>query len=138
MAKDFFIWQNNYSVGNIIIDDQHKQLIEILNNLHNAFIKKEHENKIGLVILNLVDYTEIHFKTEERLFKQSNYEHSQEHINEHKLFIKQVNKFKSNFNKDKTILTKDILIFLKEWLEQHILVSDKKYIDNFKKHKISR
>lgn len=138
MNNNFFIWQQSFSVNNKIIDDQHKQLIIMLNDLYNMFIEKDDRKKVGLIILKLVDYTKIHFKTEERFFNQTNYKFTNEHIKEHSSFIEEVNIFKDKFREEKAELTYELMTFLKEWLYNHIMISDQKYVECFRQHKLSR
>ncbi len=60
------------------------------------------------------------------LFKYA-YPESEQHKVEHSKFIKKLNSLKSNFNKGKITISLEILNFLKDWLLNHIKISDKKY-----------
>ena len=46
-------------------------------------------------------------------------------------FVKQVGSFKYKYEKNKSVLTFDIINFLRKWLNPYILVSDNKYIKEF-------
>lgn len=138
MEKQFFSWEESYSVGSTIIDEQHKQLIKMLNNLYSSYTKGEQAGIIIHTIINLSDYVAIHFRTEERYFDQTNYEHTKEHKKEHAAFIEQINVFKYKLEAEEAKLTEEIMNFLKKWLNEHILISDKKYVETFVKHKLAR
>ena len=138
MEKQFFTWKESYSVGSKIIDNQHKQLIEMLNILYSSYEDKAQSHVIILIIIKLTDYVSLHFRTEERYFDQTNYEHKDEHKKEHAVFIEQINIFKEKFDEGKANLTQEMMNFLKEWLNEHILISDKKYIETLIKHNFAR
>jgi len=130
---DFFKWKDTYSVQNTLIDNQHKEIIRILNCLNNAFIEKKTDSVVEVVINDLIEYTKIHFKTEEDIFKEIDYKFNEEHIEEHNLFITQVAEFKARFKRNNSALTIQIMNFLRKWLISHILDSDQNYIDAFEK-----
>ncbi|HAN19103.1 MAG: hypothetical protein A2X13_02585 [Bacteroidetes bacterium GWC2_33_15] len=131
MKTEFFPWKEEYSVKVKEIDDQHKVLIKLLNKLYDAFMKKEHSTIIGDIIQELTDYASYHFGTEEKYFKRFNYKESEKHLSEHKIFTEKVNEFKKEYEKNKSALTFTIINFLRDWLKNHILISDKKYSDFF-------
>jgi hemerythrin len=68
MNHSFFKWKEEYSVSIQEIDNQHKVIIDLLNDLYDAFLRKDHENKTGDIISRLTDYALMHFKVEEQYF----------------------------------------------------------------------
>jgi hemerythrin len=134
MSRSFFIWKEEYSMHIQEIDDQHKVIVELLNDLYDAFLRKEHENKTGEILSRLTDYAFMHFKLEEKYFLMFNYHEKVEHKLEHKKFVERVETFKEEFNKNKTALTYKIINFLRDWLSNHIMVSDKKYVPCFREN----
>jgi len=132
MSKDYFLWKPAYSVNIEEIDNQHKKIIAMLNELYAAFMQKEHNQKIENIIKQLEEYTISHFSTEEKYFFLYDYENRQEHISEHENFKKKVKIFREEFERNKSALTFSIISFLKEWLNKHILIEDKKYSQCFK------
>ena len=57
----FYEWQDSFSVGNKTMDEQHKKMIGILNQLHDAMSEGKPTNEIGLIVSEMVDYTKFHF-----------------------------------------------------------------------------
>ena len=127
MFQDFFLWKPEYSVKIKLIDEQHKKIIEILNVLYYAFLEKEHKKKVEEIIRQLEDYTVNHFGTEEKYFSQFKYNETAEHIAQHDEFKNQVKVFREQFEKDNAVLTFSIINYLREWVNKHIMVEDKKY-----------
>lgn len=123
----FIDWKYSFSVNVEKIDQQHKMLIEMINNLHEAMKQGKGKVILGDIINGLICYTDTHFKTEEVYFEQYLYPQATIHKAEHDEFVKAVSSFKSDFDKGKVILSNDILQFLKNWLQNHIIGSDKHY-----------
>jgi hemerythrin-like metal-binding protein len=128
----FVEWEDKYSVGIEKIDNQHKQLIEIINRLYYSRGNSPHA-VLGETIQKLIEYTKIHFADEERLMRENNYPDYQAHKKRHEAFIEEVKKFNNEYQKvdddlleDYSLVT-DVLFYLKSWLCGHILVVDKEY-----------
>ncbi|MFH1194416.1 MAG: bacteriohemerythrin [bacterium] len=122
-----FNWSNNYSVGIKQIDDQHKHLVDLINELHDSMKVGKGKEVLGLIIKKLTDYTVFHFGTEEKLFKEYGYPDMKIHVETHNKLVNQVKALQLDFNKGKAVLTMEVMNFLKEWLTNHILGTDKKY-----------
>ncbi len=124
-----FEWKEEYNTGCDVIDQQHRRLFDIINNLFQAFEGAFAESQVPRILDELEDYTIYHFSTEEELFQQTGYPFSQAHIEEHKYFANKIKNFKKDLESGKnTLLAFDVMITLKDWLLGHILGSDKKYV----------
>jgi hemerythrin len=130
----FFRWTDKMSVKLQEIDQQHKQLVDILNELYQAFMDKEHKEKIGSIIEKMSDYTRYHFTTEEKYFASFGFYDMENHIKEHQDFKERVNEFVLKYYVHNSALTYDVMIFLKNWLRNHIMETDQKYIECFVKN----
>ncbi len=127
MSKEFITWSEIYSVNIEEIDKQHKQLIDIINKLFNAFSEGTAEAIIPEIIEELTDYTQSHFKTEEELFVKYNYPDTKKHKDEHSEFINKVEIWTKNYNNNLSNIPYELMDYLKKWLLQHILKEDKAY-----------
>ncbi len=125
-------WSNQYSVDIEEIDLQHKQLVNMINRLFSAFKKGEAQKLAGNIVQEMISYASVHFKTEEKYFKLCNFSGAEAHIKEHEDFARKVTQFQNELNTGKALLSYEIMNFLRDWLLNHIKVSDKKYIDCFK------
>ncbi|MEW6195268.1 MAG: bacteriohemerythrin [Bacteroidota bacterium] len=120
-------WDPSYSVNINSIDTQHKKLINMINNLHEAMLQGRGKEVLGSIFNELASYTIYHFNHEEELFAKYDYMEQNKHKAEHERLIAQVNDLKNNFNKGGSVLTMEVMNFLKLWLSDHIIGSDKKY-----------
>jgi hemerythrin-like metal-binding protein len=129
----FFKWDKNYESGNDIMDGDHKILVQMINDLYVEMAKGDGKKIVNSIVNSLVDYSKNHFRREEKLMKAFCYDGFEKHEAEHDEFIAKVSHFLKNINSDS--ITVDVAVFLKDWLSNHILTSDKKfaYYLDFKK-----
>lgn len=72
-------WNENYSVKVKQFDDQHKKLIDMINELHDAMKVGKGKDVMEKILAGLIQYTVTHFANEERLMKQHNYPDYEQH-----------------------------------------------------------
>jgi hemerythrin-like metal-binding protein len=121
-----FIWYDKFSVNNEEIDNQHKALFNIFNMLYKNCV--EHESYIFLesLIYELVSYTKYHFSTEEQYMRDTGYKDINKHIEQHKIFTDKILQLKSENFSDDFEKTKELIIYLWNWILNHVMVEDKK------------
>ena len=121
-------WNENLSVGVPSIDEQHKALLGLLNELFDATQAGRGQLVLGKVLKELADYTVYHFQYEEALFAQTGYSAAPDHIKEHDGLITLVQVLRQKYQDGaREILSEDLLRFLRRWLYTHIMGSDKKF-----------
>jgi hemerythrin len=114
------------SVGVKALDDDHKRLIDLLNKLHDGMKSGRGKEVVGKVLDDLVSYTKYHFAREEEFFDKTGYP-GDDHKKEHKELVDQAVKLQSRYKSGESVLSIETLDFLKNWLNGHILGTDKKY-----------
>jgi len=125
----FYEWTERLSVGIPSIDRQHKTLIGYINTLAEAARENNGSSAvvIGFVLNNLVSYTKMHFIYEEMLFDRYGYEEEKEHKMHHRKLAVQVEQYYARYKSGDSGFSEDLLAFLMEWLNYHILVDDVAY-----------
>ncbi len=83
---------------------------------------------MGEIFEHLTDYTKKHFFTEETMMIKYAYKDYAIHKEEHKKFIEKLYDLKKELNNEKITISLEVLNFLKDWLLNHIQISDRKYI----------
>ncbi|HKL41226.1 MAG TPA: bacteriohemerythrin [Clostridia bacterium] len=128
-------WNEKFSVGYKVFDEQHIKLIEILNDVEFLIKDKSIHNdllydRLNVLFSELVDYTVYHFETEEKVFDQKSYPLAEEHKELHRIFVENVKEKLSGFKlgKDERKVALEIYNMLLDWLMNHIVGSDKKYM----------
>lgn len=120
-------WRDNYDIGFKEVDEQHKQLVSIINELYEAQSTGTSKIVIGESLDKVIDYTRYHFESEEKYMKNYNYPGLDQHKKEHIDLINQAENLKKEFTNNNLLLSLKTLDFLKDWLINHILGSDKEF-----------
>jgi len=120
-------WDDSLSVGVAEIDRQHQRLMELINALHDAMRTGKGNAAMGRILGELKDYTVTHFAYEEKLFTAHSYPGQLAHEAEHTKLVKQVMDFEERFRSGKAAITMELMHFLKDWLVNHIMKTDKRY-----------
>jgi len=128
MEEDSVVWDDSFSVGFKPIDDQHKTLVDMINELFQACKTGVVEADMAFlqIIKKALDYAETHFADEEEYLSQANYPHLDEQKEQHEVFVEEVQKTIEEFeagNIEPVYLAR----YLKNWLLNHIAVYDKRY-----------
>jgi hemerythrin len=123
----FLRWNSDLETNIKKIDDQHKKLVQLINDLFDAMNAGKSKEALGGILHELVEYTKMHFATEESFFKLHHYPDSIKHQKEHNDLATQVLEFQKQFNEGNARVTVQLMNFLKDWITNHILGSDKKY-----------
>lgn len=120
-----FAWSDDLSVGNQFIDADHKKLIQLINDFHNAMEQGRGNDVIGKVLNNLIIYTKEHFQREQTEMQRIQYPKYLAHKLEHEKLIKDVLELQQSFAKGTSMLSLKVSKFLRDWLVNHILQTDK-------------
>jgi hemerythrin len=121
------VWDDSLSVGIGEIDTQHKALVRMIGDLHEAMRAGKGKHQIEPILKGLEEYAVEHFGFEESLLEKHKYPGYLNHRKEHDAFVQKVMDFGEQFRADKVALTNEVMDFLKNWLVGHIKGIDKKY-----------
>ena len=122
-----FGWKDLYTVGNKIIDEEHKQLFDIAKEAFLEVEDKNRKDKIKTILTDLYDYMFTHFKHEEEYMKSIDYPLYEEHLSLHRDIISTLNDFVKklpNFNTE--LFEKELARLIDIVLVQHIIQEDRK------------
>lgn len=123
----FLEWTNEYYTGIDEIDKQHKTLVELLNKLYTSFVEKNTELTLVDILEEMTTYTEYHFDCEEELFSKTDYPEIEKHKQEHQELFKEIEAFKLELEIGRNITYK-LMTFLRKWISDHVLGTDKSYV----------
>lgn len=126
------IWKNEYSVGNAELDQGHKKLMSMINQLHLAMLEDRGKKIVNTIISDMLEYTQDHMTLEERYMRQSGYLGLLQHHREHAEFLAKAIDLKQRSEEGGFVLSIEVIQYLSEWLNKHILETDMKYIPAFK------
>lgn len=125
----FVEWKDDYSVGIDSIDQQHKKLLNLINQLQTAVDYSTGEIFEREALDELVDYTKTHFTYEEGLLRDNDYPEFEAHKRQHEKMFEKVREVLTSYEKDQDTAMSNAAEFLKDWLINHINGTDKEYSD---------
>jgi hemerythrin-like metal-binding protein len=120
-------WTDQYSVGVRELDAQHQKLFGLINEFYECVKDGKLAAGTAKVIHGLAEYAVFHFGFEEKLMRRCSYAGREAQEAAHKAFADTVADYKQRFESGKLVLTVEVSSFLKRWLTEHILESDKLY-----------
>lgn len=128
---DIVPWHSSFETGIAIIDEQHRRLVELINDLAHQYVNGISQKQTEQIINALVDYAAYHFTTEEALWAEalteSNDNWLRGHLKTHHGFVDKIRAMQSKINTDDNLAVLDELIaFLTSWLAHHILYEDRR------------
>jgi len=119
-----FIWQDRFFIGVAQIDEHHLHLVELLNKTHRDFLRQAPPDILAELFEELIDYATYHFAAEEKVMAESGFPDIQQHQQKHAEFSTQLIEMHDNYLKKQKPFFLEILTFLQNWLESHILQAD--------------
>lgn len=126
-----FKWKDDFSVNIEKINDQHQELFKIGTELYTLVSAKDgidRYDEIIAVISRLADYTIEHFTYEEGLMKIHGYEDFDNHKKQHDAFVSKIKSIKAeDVDVKQRKIGMDLIVFIANWIENHILVTDMEY-----------
>ncbi len=120
-------WTDALSVDVKEIDTQHQRLFDLMNKLHEAMKIGKGKDVLGGILGDLVQYTVVHFSNEEAYLKKYDYPEYAQHKKIHDDLTQKAKALKASFEQGKQTVSIEVLTFLTDWLNNHILKTDKRY-----------
>ncbi len=120
-------WSDSYTVNSIEMDNQHKKLFTLINDLSDAMSKGMGKEALGSTLAALSDYARVHFADEERALERVKYPDLAAQKAAHAAFVQRVAQLQNDYRAGKVAMTIPVMEFLKDWLTNHIMKVDKKY-----------
>jgi hemerythrin len=123
----YFEWSQDFSVGIDSIDQQHQQLVKMLNDLYAAMQAGQGQASLSKVLNGLAQYCLTHFAYEERMMSGHGYPDYAAHKQIHEKMTAKVKSLLQDVDSGKVQTSVSVAAFLKDWLTKHIQQTDKKY-----------
>lgn len=125
-------WEKKFSVDIARIDVEHRRLIDMINRLHEAMLDRKTDGVLLDIVDGMIDYARTHFRTEEFYMDEFEYPEKAVHKSEHAAFIEKAEDLRNRLDQGEMVFSLEVIRFLKDWLTNHIMVTDGKYAPFFK------
>lgn len=120
-------WSDSLAVKIAGIDQQHQQLIGIINDLNDAMKAGKGKEVLAGIVDRMITYTVTHFKLEEQYFDQYKYPDAAAHKRQHAQFIDKARELRDGVRDGNLSLSVEAMRFLGDWWTGHINGTDMKY-----------
>lgn len=120
-------WSENLKIGIREIDEQHKALIAMVNELHQAIVARNAKDTARQILDRLADYPRTYFCDEEGLMQRSGYSALDSHRQQHEDLIRRVGELRDQFDTGNSKITFELMFILKTWLARHVNESDRRF-----------
>jgi hemerythrin len=130
-STDFIEWDERYVINIPLIDEQHKELVRLTNELYQGCLMGDDVARSYFMktIKSVVDYVGKHFSAEEKMLENINYPYLGAHKNQHEEFVKKVLEDVKNFQDGKKFVPNVFVRYLRDWILSHIAMEDKRYAE---------
>lgn len=119
-------WNDNLSVGIDIIDEHHRYLFDLINDLYEIVIAKRGAREVARVIKALDAYAKVHFRSEEMMMEHYGFAGIKRQEQQHHAFESKIREFYEELHANPLVAQFDVLSYLRDWLIKHIEVEDAK------------
>jgi hemerythrin len=132
------VWTDQMSVGVKLLDNDHKKLVLLINQLHEGLMTGRAKLGLERIFQDLVSYTRVHHAHEERLLVETGFHGTAAHKQEHESTIEQAVELQMRFKSSEGLDTElEIMHQLREWLFRHIQGSDKEFVAHLKAKEVN-
>lgn len=120
-------WDDRYSVGVSTLDNQHSVLFNLINELDAAMASENSRSITQTILRRLLIYTRGHFSAEEAMMASAKFPGLEQHRQRHRQLTKHVEECEARFERGEGAVNNQLLSFLRDWVTEHVLKSDKEY-----------
>ena len=126
------VWTNGFSVGVADLDEQHRKIIDLINKLIQVQDLSVDSQVLQDALAEMLKYSGQHLRYEEKLLLDNSYPDFDNHKKFHEEYMHKVGRFSISAMEADNTVPRDVINYLKNWWEHHILIEDMKYRSFFK------
>jgi hemerythrin-like metal-binding protein len=121
------------SVGNDIIDQDHRYLLCLFNSIELILSEKGLYDQLPFYFDQLLEYTQFHFDREEKIQLKSNYKGHYEHKQKHMQIIQRINEVSESLKNGEDGVKENLVELVREWVIDHVVQTDKEMTPHLQK-----
>lgn len=117
-------WKKHYSVGVDAVDHEHRELIDLINQLHEDLIAGSREAQVSAFLGEIFRAISAHFALEELFMRQHAYDQAAEHKQAHEALLEQIRDIMDDFEADREGASRKLSARLDDWFTVHFKTHD--------------
>jgi hemerythrin-like metal-binding protein len=127
-------WKDEYATGIDDVDDEHKDLIDVINRLHELLLADDAKLTVPAFFARLIDGVSAHFALEERIMGESAYPDREAHRADHERLLDEMRDLVEAFRQAEEVDSVDLAMRLEPWFSQHFATHDLRLHTTLKVH----
>lgn len=120
-----FVWVPDYELGIAEIDDDHRLMVGLINELYEAIRQERGFEVMNRIMDRLLDYAPRHFQTEESLMDENGFPQAEDHKQEHRRFATIIEEMERRRRESQAPAALELIMFLSDWLRNHVAGHDR-------------
>lgn len=117
-------WKDSYSVGVDAVDHEHRELIDLINELHDSLLAKGEESDVAAFLGEIFRGISAHFALEERFMREHRYDQLDQHKDAHEELLEQIRDIMDGYEADPGGSSKRLSGQLDAWFTEHFRTHD--------------
>jgi hemerythrin-like metal-binding protein len=134
----YFEWADDLVIDNGPIDQDHRQLVDLVNELHTATSQGCGQGVVARILDDLIRYTQDHLQREEQLMASLDFPRLAQHKIGHDSFMDEIHDLRKKYDAGSITVASQLSTVLRDWLSLHIRRNDKELLTFLKKAGASR
>lgn len=117
-------WKKHYSVGVEAVDHEHRELIDLINRLHEDLLAGSREAQVSAFLGEIFRAISAHFALEELFMREHGYDQASEHKQAHEELLEQIRDIMEDFEADRDAGSQKLAGRLDDWFTVHFKTHD--------------
>ena len=135
--SDLIDWHREWDTGHNGIDQQHRELLKIANNLIKAMLNNESQISAMSQLMNLLGHIEKHFNYEEQILKEIQYEDYEAHVESHRQLLAKSDEILKKSDSGNLLLSDVVKFVVGDMITLHLLEEDQKFFEALERGKLN-
>ena len=120
-------WNHARTVGVKAMDDQHGILMDTMNELRLELVRGSGREPVSVLLDRLIEFTRMHFSSEEQLMEQTGFPHLAEHRAAHQRLLSLIRESAYRAQHGEEVQMRPLLCSLRDGYVEHIEGMDREY-----------
>ncbi len=118
------VWKDSYSVGVDAVDHEHREMIELINDVHESLLAGAGEPDVTAFLGEIFRAISAHFALEERFMREHRYDRLGEHKEAHEQLLEEIRDIMDGYDADPEGATSQLSQSLDVWFTEHFKTHD--------------
>jgi hemerythrin len=119
-------WKTGFSVGNAAVDHEHRELIQLINDVHAAIGSGARRDQLAAGLGEIYAHIAAHFALEEKMMRDAGYAHFGPHKADHESLLDQLADIIDGVEMGEQLDDRDLSSRLNRWFTEHFGTHDAK------------